>query len=60
MGPFPEVSVPGFQRKFCKQGETVSIRLPEGVSLDGSWEIVESDKPKAAKKSSKKEVTDNG
>lgn len=41
IGPFPEVTVPGFGKKFAVPGETVTLRVPDGFPLGGCWEIVE-------------------
>lgn len=48
VGPYPEVLVPGFERKICKRGETTKIRVDEGVSLGGCWEIISTDSDPAA------------
>lgn len=41
IGPFPEVTVPGFTKKRAHPGETVTLRVPDGFPLGGCWEIVE-------------------
>jgi len=41
LGPFPEVTVPGFAGKTAKLGEEVKLRVPDGYPLGGCWEITE-------------------
>lgn len=41
IGPFPEVTVPGFTKKRAVPGETVTLRVPDGFPIGGCWEIVE-------------------
>lgn len=39
IGPFPVVTVPGFSGKTVKQGETTTLRVPDGRPIGGCWEI---------------------
>lgn len=39
VGPFSVVTVPGFNRKTVKRGEPVKVRVPDGASLGGCWDV---------------------
>ena len=41
VGPFAEVSVPGFAGKVAHPGEEVVLRVRDGFPLGGCWEITE-------------------
>lgn len=43
-GPFPRVTVPGFQHRTAVKGEVVKIRIAEGKPIGGCWEIVKGKK----------------
>lgn len=40
IGPYAEVSVPGFGSKLCKRGEAVKMRIADGQRIGGCWEII--------------------
>lgn len=44
IGPFPEVNFNGVT---AKPGEVVRLRVPEGQTLAGCWEVVEEGQSKA-------------
>lgn len=43
VGPFSEVTVPGFENKVCKRGETVKIRITDGTEIGGCWDVIPDD-----------------
>ena len=44
VGPFDTVTVPTMPGKLIKQGETVKLRIEDGVPIGGCWEIVKGKK----------------
>lgn len=40
IGPFEEVTVPGFEFKTVKNGEATKLRVPDGSDIGGCWEII--------------------
>lgn len=45
VGPFAEVTVPGFENKVCKRGDPVLIRIPDDQEIGACWEVLPDDQP---------------